>query len=138
MEVVFVNHVPRTSRMPRLAILAMAKRAQKLFAGTAGSKSVGVAFVSLGASKKLNHTYRGKNKPTNVLSFVSQDPRELGDIIIAPEKARLEAREQGIGINEHIIYLFSHGLLHLLGFDHQSKKDELRMESAARKLLNTK
>ncbi|MDZ4221519.1 MAG: rRNA maturation RNase YbeY [Patescibacteria group bacterium] len=113
-------------------------RAQKLFGSRTGNKSVSVAFVSLAASKKLNHTYRGKNKPTNVLSFVSQDPRELGDIVIAPEKARLEAREQGIGINEHITYLFCHGLLHLLGFDHQSKKDELRMESAATELLNTK
>jgi probable rRNA maturation factor len=88
----------------------------------------------------LNAHWRGKDKPTNVLSFPMAEPYELeqsdedgpaimlGDIILAHGICAREAAEKGVSIDEHATHLVVHGTLHLLGYDHQADADATDME----------
>lgn len=138
MEITFVNHLPAAGRIPRAAIAAAGKRADELLGHARERSSVSVVFVSNAVSRSLNRRYRGKDKPTNVLSFASREEGELGDILIAPSLARRESRELGLGFSEYAAHLFVHGLLHLLGYGHSSPNSARRMERASEKILNTK
>ncbi len=89
----------------------------------------------------LNREFRGKDKPTNVLSFANIDDEsfadewsdgeeiELGDIIIALETMQAEAGNQNLTLHDHYCHLFAHGLLHLLGYDHIEADEAEHMES---------
>jgi probable rRNA maturation factor len=93
---------------------------------------VSVALSSDATVAELNGRYRGKSKPTNVLSFPAGPgaPHDaLGDIILAQETVCREAADQGIALKDHVQHLVVHGLLHLLGYDHECKDDAERMES---------
>jgi probable rRNA maturation factor len=92
-----------------------------------------VRIVGAAASRRLNGTYRGKDKPTNVLSFpASQQELELegliGDLVICAPVVAREAREQGKDARAHWAHMVTHGTLHLLGFDHQDDREARRME----------
>lgn len=99
------------------------------------------ACVALSSDTKvaaLNGSYRGKLKPTNVLSFpappqpgpnAANEPRPLGDIVFALETVLREAGEQGIAAGDHLQHLTVHGLLHLLGYDHETEAGAERMET---------
>ncbi|MEZ4846722.1 MAG: rRNA maturation RNase YbeY [Bdellovibrionota bacterium] len=102
---------------------------------------VDVTLINDAEMKKLNRVYRGKNKPTDVLSFGQKDMkigklRVLGDIIIAKETTAKQAKKMNHPINDEYTMLAVHGLLHLLGYDHERKKDELVMFALQRKLLD--
>ncbi|OQY00483.1 MAG: rRNA maturation RNase YbeY [Desulfobacteraceae bacterium 4572_130] len=89
--------------------------------------------------KKLNNKFRGISKPTNVLAFpmLNNDfslinPELLGDIVISVETAEKEAQKFGISLGERISQLLIHGILHLIGFDHEAGKlnaDKMRKKS---------
>lgn len=101
---------------------------------------IDVSLVSDNTMKSLNRKYRGKNKPTDVLSFSQEDMvvkkrRHLGDIIIAKETTRKQATAAGKTVHEEFSMLAIHGLLHLLGYDHEKKKDEVVMFGLQNKLL---
>ncbi len=102
---------------------------------------VDVTLIQDSEMKKLNRKYRGKNKPTDVLSFSQKDmflgkKKVLGDIIIAKETTRKQAIQAGHKINEEYKLLSIHGLLHLLGYDHEKKYEEIIMFNLQAKLLN--
>lgn len=97
---------------------------------------------------RLNKEFRNMDKPTNVLSFANIDAPdfgeeladcdnvlELGDIIIALETMEKEAKEQNISLHDHLSHLLVHGLLHLLGYDHQEDDEAEHMESLEVKIL---
>ncbi|NOU52539.1 rRNA maturation RNase YbeY [Pseudoalteromonas sp. JBTF-M23] len=91
-------------------------------------------------SQELNHQFRGKNKPTNVLSFPFEAPPGIelplvGDLIICPQVVKLEAIEQEKPFHEHFAHMVIHGCLHLLGFDHINEQDALEMESLEKEFL---
>ena len=80
----------------------------------------------------LNREYRGQDKPTNVLSFETEETgpdAPLGDIVLAREILIREAEEQLKSTKEHFIHLIVHGTLHLLGYDHENEEDAENMES---------
>lgn len=83
--------------------------------------------------QNLNKTYRNKDKPTNVLSFPQDEPQEnikiLGDIILAFETIAREAQEQNKTFHDHTIHLTVHGVLHLLGHDHETDDEAEIMEA---------
>jgi probable rRNA maturation factor len=92
--------------------------------------------------RRLNRSFRGKDKPTNVLSFPSGDavlprgaPRMLGDIVIAYGTVAREAAAQGKSVRDHLLHLVVHGVLHLLGHDHQRAAAAQRMEKLETVLL---
>ena len=76
----------------------------------------------------LNRDYRGKDKPTNVLSF-PQSGLLLGDIVLARETIAREAAEKGRSFDDHLTHLVIHGWLHLQGYDHQTDKAAEEMEA---------
>lgn len=82
--------------------------------------------------KTLNQVFRGKRKPTNVLSFPQVDG---GDVAIAHGVVAREAKEQGKRFSDHAIHLTVHGILHLAGYDHIKPKDAKVMEPLEVKIL---
>jgi len=88
---------------------------------------------------ELNRTWRGKDAPTNVLSFPAGDAAgedgALGDIVIAYETTQREAKETGITLSDHAGHLVVHGVLHLLGFDHLNDGEAEKMEDLETKAL---
>lgn len=95
--------------------------------------TVTVLLASDAEVKALNAQYRGKNKPTNVLSFpdgtLSGGTKHLGDIAMAFETIAREAAAQGKALKHHISHLSVHGVLHLLGHDHEAAADAKAMEA---------
>lgn len=93
--------------------------------------------------RALNKTYRGMDKPTNVLSFPFQVPPGgmrtgiLGDVVLAAETVACEAIERGIPPAHHLQHLVIHGLLHLLGFEHDTDFDAENMEQLETEILAT-
>ena len=92
--------------------------------------------------RQLNRDWRGKDKPTNVLSFPAEDfpipdgmPAPLGEIALAYETCAREAAEKGTSISNHTSHLLVHGILHLMGYDHQTDEEAEEMENLERALL---
>lgn len=94
--------------------------------------AVTVAVVSDARVRSLNRTFRGKDAPTDVLSFPADEPRLLGDVVIAAGVARRQAQAAGHSLQTELRVLALHGLLHLLGYDHET--DGGRMARAERRL----
>jgi probable rRNA maturation factor len=84
----------------------------------------------------LNCDYLSRDYPTNVLSFPMGERGLLGDVVISTETAQREARESGITLDEELGVLLVHGILHLLGYDHEGLPEEAaRMESKEQEVL---
>jgi probable rRNA maturation factor len=106
---------------------------------------VAIRIVDTAESQQLNFAYREKDKPTNVLSFPSDLPEEillilpnkpLGDLVICLPVVLSEADEQGKTPKEHFAHLVVHGVLHLLGYDHEtSAEDAMEMEALEIKIM---
>ena len=92
-------------------------------------------IVTADESQALNRDFRGKDKPTNVLSFPMGEPDYLGDIVICAPVVAAEAIEQGKPARAHWAHMVLHGVLHLLGHDHIAEDEAGRMEALERKLL---
>ena len=87
-----------------------------------------IRIVDEDESRTLNHSYRGKDKPTNVLSFAGEG-EVLGDLVICAPVVAREAREQDKTLRAHWAHMIVHGCLHLRGYDHEQQVDAERMES---------
>lgn len=85
--------------------------------------------------QRLNNDFRGKNKPTNVLSFPNTADDYLGDIAISYETLEKEAIEQDKDFNHHFIHMLIHGVLHLQGHDHDNDEEAKMMEQLEIKIL---
>jgi len=87
--------------------------------------------------RDLNARFRGQDKPTNVLSFPSPEhfAPHLGDVALAYETCAREAAEQGKPLAHHLSHLVAHGVLHLLGWDHQTDAEADEMEALERTVL---
>ncbi|MEN8166118.1 MAG: rRNA maturation RNase YbeY [Pseudomonadota bacterium] len=99
-----------------------------------------IRIVDEPESRQLNHDYRGKESPTNVLSFPFQAPPEvpselLGDLVICAPLVAKESREQGKQVWAHWAHMVVHGVLHLQGYDHQTDAEAERMEGLERTIL---
>jgi len=129
---------PRAGAIANWAGTAIGRRA-------AGGE-LGVRVVGSAESRRLNARYRGKDKPTNVLSFPPAPlpgrvpgaagargrehvaARPLGDLVICAQVVRSEARQQGKPLAAHWAHLVVHGALHLIGYDHELEAEARRME----------
>ncbi len=102
--------------------------------------------------RDLNHRYRGQDKPTNVLSFPADDdaawprsdnreenapPTLLGDVVIGRQTALREAEDQDKAVRDHLCHLVVHGMLHLLGYDHEKDPEAEEMERLEVEILST-
>jgi probable rRNA maturation factor len=128
--------------LPNAAALSR-RAARAALAAVPRRRPVGTIAIALAdddALRELNHQFRGKNMPTNVLSFPAGPsdhlgPDQLGDIALALQTLKREAAEQGKTLAQHLIHLVVHGTLHLLGHDHEQPAPAKRMEGLERKVL---
>ena len=107
-----------------------------------GGSELGVVFSDDAHIRTLNAGWRAKDKPTNVLSFPAfpvkpgeKLPPMLGDIVLAAETVAREAELEGKPLDHHITHLVVHGVLHLLGHDHEDEAEAERMEALERAAL---
>ena len=117
--------VPSPARLRRWAEAALGGEAGELTVRIVGSRE----------SRALNRRFRGKDKPTNVLSFPYGGPGVLGDLVICAPVVNREAREQGKSPAAHWAHMVVHGVLHLRGFDHIRNAEARVMESRERAIL---
>lgn len=111
----------------------MARWADAALGARGAGCELAVQVVSAPRMRLLNRRYRGKDKPTNVLSFPANPapgvrPRPLGDVLLCPTVLRREARAQGKSEQAHWAHLVVHGTLHLVGYDHDRERAAARME----------
>ena len=133
---------------------SLARWANAAFAAAAGARrqarrtELTIRIVGAAESRTLNRTWRGKDKPTNVLSFPLDAPSQplarerrghapqlLGDLAICAAVVAREAREQGKPPAAHWAHMVVHGVLHLLGYDHENDRDAVAMEARETKIL---
>ena len=112
--------------------------------------SISVSFVDKAEIKRLNKEYRGVDKVTDVLSFplyesgCIPEPDELeegeelalGDVVICEEVCEAQAKEYGHSIEREIIYLFTHSVFHLLGYDHETEEDKADMRAREEEVMS--
>jgi probable rRNA maturation factor len=112
--------------------------------GTSSAAELSVLLADDAFVQSLNRKFRGKDKPTNVLSFPNastpagalyDEPSSLGDIALAYETVKAEAKTQCKSFDDHLAHLVVHGVLHLLGYDHMDDKDAEKLEIRERELL---
>ncbi len=115
----------RTEAVVRQAAVA----ALESFAGG----TIAIALGDDAMLRELNRDYRGKDKPTNVLSFAASPG--AGDVALAFETCWREARQQHKSFARHVRHLVVHGTLHLRGFDHETAEDAFAMEARERRVL---
>lgn len=118
--------------------------AKSLLEKKINAAEITIRIVSPEEMKILNSTYRHKNKPTNVLSFplslpdgIEIEAPPIGDIVICAEVVNQEAVEQNKSPSSHWAHMIVHGLLHLLGFDHETADEAEKMESLEISILET-
>ncbi len=92
-------------------------------------KEITVVFLTKAQIKKINFQFRKKNKATDILSFLSDDPHSLGELLICPEIMDKQAAEHKHRGEAELLYMLIHGYLHLLGYDHErsQKEDKLML-----------
>lgn len=93
------------------------------------NQTISVVLANNFFIQEYNHQYRDKNKPTNILSFSSDEDGYLGDLILAYETIAKEASEQQKLLLHHCLHLLVHGVLHLLGYDHETPTEADQMEA---------
>lgn len=120
---------------------ALVKRAIEAAVSVMDAPRLGELSVALSDDanvQTLNHKYRDKDKPTNVLSFPIPAPAPLlGDIILAYETVEKEASDKAVSFENHMTHLLIHGFLHLQGYDHQTDEEASTMEALEIKALAT-
>ena len=100
------------------------------------AREVALLLCNDAAIADLNKRFRGKDGPTNVLSFPSDEADGfLGDIALARETCEREAAEKGILLRDHAAHLIIHGMLHLIGYDHETDEDAAVMERRETEIL---
>ncbi|MBP9111225.1 MAG: rRNA maturation RNase YbeY [Polyangiaceae bacterium] len=107
-----------------------------------GQSEVSILLCDDPTIHSLNRDYRKKDKPTDVLAFAMREGKfaqhagnMLGDVIISLETAARQANERKIGLLDEVTMLLAHGLLHLLGWDHQTDKEERAMTKKTNQLV---
>ncbi|MBT2569091.1 rRNA maturation RNase YbeY [Planococcus sp. ISL-110] len=113
-----------------------------------GQSEVSVTFVTNEMIRDINREYRGKDQPTDVISFAmeelgegetaiigSPEPRMLGDIIISLDRTKEQAADYGHSFERELGFLAIHGFLHLLGYDHMTEEEEKKMFARQEEIL---
>lgn len=123
----------RTAGLKRAALLALASAAPSV------RGELTVVLTDDAEIRRLNRTYRGKDRATDVLSFSLGDGRAqgepLGDVVISVDTAARQARSYGASLEQELARLLVHGTLHLCGYDHRTRRQAVIMHGLTRRLL---
>ncbi len=124
---------------------AAAKRALELENVPEERTEISVTFVDMDVIHRLNLEYRNVDSPTDVLSFPQFEADEeipsfgdiiLGDVVICMDKAEAQAKEFGHSVEREIVYLFTHSILHLLGYDHMEEDEKKVMRAREEEIMD--
>ncbi len=133
--------LPGVESLSRWVAAALAEHARLSGQPAAAAPELTIRLVDDAESQALNRDYRGKDRPTNVLSFPFEAPPGidlplLGDLVISHPVMRREARDQHKPLADHYAHLVIHGTLHLLGYDHIDEAEAEIMEALERTVLD--
>jgi len=141
---VLVNNETNRQLAPQV-LTAMEKIAETALSehGLPPEAEISLTVCNNTAIREINRKWRQVDAPTDVLSFPLWEEGEtvpagqvlLGDIVISLEKAAAQAEEYGHSLEREILYLFTHGVLHLLGYDHMHEAERRKMRAAEERLL---
>jgi probable rRNA maturation factor len=133
---------PGEAALAAVAKAALAAAVDVLALAIAEPPELSLVFTDDAHIRELNAAWRGRDKPTNVLSFPlaaiepgASLPPMLGDIVLACETVRREAEAEEKPFEHHLAHLIVHGFLHLLGYDHEEEGEAERMEETERRIL---
>ena len=132
-EIVIEEKAWRTAE-PKARALAKAAAVATLKAEQRADANIAILLAADARLQALNSAFRGKDAPTNVLSFPGAG-EHLGDIALALGVCAREAAEQGKTLAAHLQHLTAHGVLHLLGYDHETDAEAEAMEAKERQVL---
>ena len=124
MKLVLINQ--SKVRMPRgyleswVKLVVRKLKSLKAISVDAAKKELVVVFMDTSSARKLNQQYRSKNYATDVLSFSSDDPESLGELVLCPQVLLRQAKEHGLNFRQETAYMVLHGMLHLLGYEHEA------------------
>ncbi|MFP5518846.1 MAG: rRNA maturation RNase YbeY [Bdellovibrionia bacterium] len=114
------------TRVPRQFLLAKVKEIYRELVRRKikikAQQQLTVVFLDLEPARELNFRYRQKSYATDVLSFDGSSPEELGELVLCPQVLKEQAREHGLTYQQELTYMVLHGILHLLGYDHEKSK----------------
>jgi probable rRNA maturation factor len=139
---VLISGPPEAIRGSKVDVARLRRRAQKTLRATGQSKAeLSIALVDDASIKSLNARYRRKPRATDVLSFslvegahANRRGRMLGDVVISVETAARQARDRRRSLDETVAKLLVHGVLHLLGHDHEADDEARRMQAEERRI----
>lgn len=147
-EVVIAADCWRSETSAEAIVLRAIEAAAAMVDADTGAAELAVMLTDDDGIRALNASYRGLDKPTNVLSFPAPQPdyqgasrspdvapKLLGDIAIAYQTVRREADDEGKRFDHHLSHLAVHGFLHLVGYDHETDAEAETMEGAERRIL---
>ncbi|MBR2596673.1 MAG: rRNA maturation RNase YbeY [Solobacterium sp.] len=144
MNITFINRTNQPAEPYRPLFEAIAASAEDVL-GLDRDLEISVTFVRSRTIHIINRDYRGIDRPTDVISFAVQDDdmplieeetKDLGDLFINIDYARRQAREYGHSEAREFGFLFTHGLLHCLGYDHMTPEEEKEMFALQDRILD--
>ncbi|MNK26221.1 Endoribonuclease YbeY [compost metagenome] len=124
MEITIVNEskhaVPRKFIQTWMDEMARHLMRKKVLKAKDAKKDITLVFLDKKAAQKINKQFRGKDYATDVLSFDSMEPTSLGELILCPDVLKKQAQEHDLTYQQELGYMLLHGVLHLLGYDHET------------------
>jgi probable rRNA maturation factor len=143
MPALVTRNAPASPEVPSRQVKKIAERMLRALKMEAAELSI--LLTDDAAIQRLNREHRNKDTPTDVLAFPLMDPDDeslntleggaLGDVVISLDTALVQANQRGVELVDEVRALLAHGLLHLIGYDHQTDAEELEMNTAAERLV---
>lgn len=128
MQVLIVNEskhaVPRQFVQKWVGDVAQELRKRKIISAKHLTQELTLVFLDKKAAQKINFEFRAKDYATDVLSFDSMDPSSFGELVLCPEVLKRQSKEHKLTYQEELGYMLLHGILHLLGYDHEVGEKE--------------
>ena len=145
MDITVLNRTNRDLKAYEAEFAEIARNAERVLE-LDSDYQISVTFVRSASIHRINRDYRGIDRPTDVISFAvlddtdsyteAEELKDLGDIFINIDYARRQAREYGHSEQREICFLFTHGLLHCLGYDHMTAEEEKEMFALQDRILD--
>ncbi|MCK5534519.1 rRNA maturation RNase YbeY [bacterium] len=138
--IILIHNLQNTTKINQQYVKKVVRKtlkANNFFVNSKVKKNteMNIVFVDNKYIKKLNKKYLNRNCPTDVISFLIGEGDMFGDVFISVERAKKQAKEQNCPLKEELTLLVVHGVLHLLGYDHMTKKENLIMRRKESNIL---
>ncbi|WP_374079428.1 rRNA maturation RNase YbeY [Bdellovibrio bacteriovorus] len=128
MQVLIVNEskhsVPRKFVNEWMEELTAELKQRRVVKAAQASRELTLVFLDKKPAQKINFEFRGKDYATDVLSFDSMDPSSFGELVLCPDVLKRQAKEHKLTYQQELGYMLLHGVLHLLGYDHETNEKD--------------